>query len=187
MKEQKHSTTVYNADGVEFTIYATTKPSKSGPKAYWVLVDHSSGKRRLLNNKTLNAARQRADKIRAAMVRGQADRMTLSNGQWQDACIALEIVRSVPTGDSLASATRSWAVCIGMLDGNADLLDVVKFYLAHHNGSGPPLKPTRFADAAPAYHQSKVTAGKSHSHCKNIKSRTDRLINALPPGSGWTN
>jgi hypothetical protein len=44
------------------------------------------------------------------MVKGQASRMSLTNGQWQDACIALEIARSVPTGDSLASAIRTWAL-----------------------------------------------------------------------------
>jgi hypothetical protein len=37
----------YNAHGVGFTIYETTKPTKSGPKSYWVLVDFSTGRRRL--------------------------------------------------------------------------------------------------------------------------------------------
>jgi hypothetical protein len=41
---------VYNANGVEFTIYETTKPTKAGPTKYWLLVDHSTGKRRVLNN-----------------------------------------------------------------------------------------------------------------------------------------
>jgi hypothetical protein len=45
MKERRQpSSIVYNADGVEFTIYKTAKPTKSGPKAYWVLVDYSTGK-----------------------------------------------------------------------------------------------------------------------------------------------
>ena len=35
---------VYNARGVEFTIYETPKSTKSGPKRYWVLVDYSTGK-----------------------------------------------------------------------------------------------------------------------------------------------
>jgi hypothetical protein len=63
--------------------------------------------------------------------------MALSKGQWQDACIALEIVRSLPTGDSLASAVQIWARCIGMLDGKTDLVSAVRFFLAHYNGPGP--------------------------------------------------
>ena len=150
--------TVYDADGVPFTIYETIKSTQAGPTKYWLLEDYSTGKRRLLNNPTREAAERRADEIRAAMVKGQASRMMLTNGQWQDVCIALEIVRSVPTGDSLGSAIRTWAVCIGMLDGKADLLDAVKFFLAHNKGSGPPYKPTRFAEAAPIYHQSRALA-----------------------------
>ena len=37
--------TVYNASGVDFTIYSTTKPSSAGPKTYWLLEDYSTGKR----------------------------------------------------------------------------------------------------------------------------------------------
>ena len=82
MKKQKHSSTVYNADGVEFTIYAVPKATQSGQKVYWVLEEYiTTGKRRLLNNKTLKATKERADKIRAARVKGQASRMSLSNGQ----------------------------------------------------------------------------------------------------------
>lgn len=172
---------VYDADGVGFTIYETLKSTKAGPTRYWLLEDYSTGKRRLLNHKTQKAARQRADAIRAAMVKGQAHRMALSNGEWQDVCLALEIVRSVPTGDSLASAVGSWAVCIGMLDGRATLLDAVKYYLTTHKGNGPPLKPTRFANAAKLYHSFKVKDGKADSHCKNILCRLGRLEKVLPP------
>ena len=77
---------VYNADGVDFTIYEVEKPSKSGPKTYWLLEDSSTGKRRTLNNVSKEAAECRADQIRAAMVKGQAHRLLLSNGQWQDVC-----------------------------------------------------------------------------------------------------
>ena len=91
--------TVYDADGVPFTIYETIKSTQAGPTKYWLLEDYSTGKRRLLNNPTREAAERRADQIRTAMVKGQASRMALTNGQWQDACIALEIVHSVPTGD----------------------------------------------------------------------------------------
>ena len=47
---------VYEADGVGFTIYETIKSTKSGPTRYWLLEDYSTGKRRLLNNKTKKAA-----------------------------------------------------------------------------------------------------------------------------------
>jgi len=128
---------VYDADGVPFTIYEMEKPTKSGPKVYWLLEEYcTTGKRRLLNNPTRKAAEHRADQIRAAAVKGQAGRMALSNGQWQDACIALEIVRSVPTGDSLASAIRTWARCIGMLGGRTDLVTAIRFFLSHHTTSG---------------------------------------------------
>src|SRR5262249_50734101 len=148
MDKQKHDSFLYDADGVPFTIYKTTKPTKSGQKVYWLLVEYcTTDKRRLLNNPTREAAERRADQIRAAMVKGQASRMSLTNGQWQDTCIALEIVRNVPTGDSLASAMRTWARCVGMLDGKADLVSVVRFFLAHHNGPGPRSKPSKFVDA----------------------------------------
>ena len=182
-KHQKHQSIVYNANGVEFTIYATPKPTKSGPKVYWVLEERlTTGNRRLLNNKTLKAAKERADKIRAAMVKGQASRMSLSNGQWQDVCIAVEILRSTQTCDSLGSAIRSWAECIGMLGDRATLLDAVKFYLAHYKGNGPQPKPIRFDEAAKRYHAFKVADGKSASHCGNILSRMNRLTAKLPAG-----
>jgi hypothetical protein len=38
------------------------------------------------------------------------------------------------------------------------------------------------AEAAERYHQFKVQAGKSESHCDNIKCRMNRLIEALPAG-----
>jgi hypothetical protein len=181
MDKQKHQSIVYNADGVEFTIYKTPKPTKTGCKTYWVLVDYSTGKRRLLNNKTEKAARQRANKIRAAMVKGQANRMTLSEGDWQGICIAREIVRSLCTGDSVGSAVREWADCTARLGSRTSLLDATKFYLSNHKNGGPPPKPTPFADAAEQYHKFKLDAGKSKGHCKNIKSQMDRLLKALPP------
>jgi hypothetical protein len=110
MKQNK-STITHDADGIGFKIYRITKQTKYGPKDYWLLADHSTGKRRLLSHTSEKAARQHADKIKMAMVKGQASRMALNNGEWQEVCIALEIVRSVPTRDSLHSAVGEWAVC----------------------------------------------------------------------------
>ncbi len=120
----------YDADGVEFTIYETIKFTKSGPRKYWLLQDYSAGRRRLLNNRTLPAAEQRARKIRAAMVRGQADRLSLSNFQWRDVCVALEIARGVSAEGSLAIAMRSWAECMRLLKGKERLVDVIPDILA---------------------------------------------------------
>ena len=86
---EKHKKFVYNAEGVDFTIYPTTKLIKSGPTTYWVLEDYSTGKRQLLNNPTELAARQRADAIRAAMIKGQANRLALNNGRWQDVSLII--------------------------------------------------------------------------------------------------
>jgi len=179
MEKQKQQSIVYNANGVKFTIYKTPKKTKSGPKVYWVLVDRSTGKRRTLNNTTLKAARQRADKIRAALPKGQADRMTLSNGEWQDVCVARQIVRERGC-NSLTTAVTEWADCTFRLPPGESLLDATVFYVKNHLNGGPPHNPTNFADAAKAYHIFKVKAGKSESHCKNIKSRIDRLTRELP-------
>jgi integrase len=177
--KQKKSSIIYNADGVDFTIYKSSKQTKSGPKDYWLLADYATGKRRLLSHTSEKAARQRADEIRSAMAKGQASRMALSNGEWQSVVMATEIVKSVCTGDSVHSAVKEWAAGTAMLGDRATLLDAVKFYLAH-NGNGPSFTPTRFADAAPAYHAAKVAAGLSASHCQNIHSRLDRLAKVLP-------
>ena len=168
---------VYNAAGVEFTIYKTTKPTKSGPRVYWLLEDSSTGKRRTLNNKTQKDAERRADRIRAAMVKGQAHRHTLTNGEWQDLCIALEVVRSHHTGDSVGSAVRTWAHCTAMLGDRGTLFDAVKYFVANHRSNGPQLKPIRFDEAAKLYHAFKVAEGRSAQHCQNICSR---LVNQLP-------
>jgi integrase len=69
-----------------------------------------------------------------------------------------------------------------MLGGKTTLLDAVKSYLANHRGDGPPPKPARFDEAAKLYHAFKVAQGKSRSHCKNIHSRLDRLVEELPAG-----
>ena len=98
------------------------------------------------------------------MVKGQAARMALTNGAWQDICIAREIVRSVCTEDSVTSAVREWAECKARLASRASLLEAVRFYLSNQSDGGP-VKPTRFTDAAPAYHEHKVKSGKSPSHC----------------------
>jgi len=183
MDKEKHQSIVYNADGVEFTIYKTPKPTRTGRKTYWVLVDYSTGKRRLLNNRTEKAARQRADKIRAAMVKGQANRMTLSEGAWQDVCVAREVVRSLCNGYSVTTAVQEWAACVGMLESSkVTVFDAVKFYLAHNKYRGPPPRPTGLVEAAERYHKFKVADGKSKGHCKNIRSQLDRLLKALPPG-----
>ena len=173
---------VYNADGVGFTLYKTTKPTKSGPKTYWLLEDFSTGKRRTLNNVSRKAAERRADQIRAAMVKGQASRMSLSEGQWQDVCIAREVLRSAPTGESLSSAIRSWVECVVLLGDKGTPFDAVKYFLANHKGGGPPPKPTGFAEAAKLYHSVKVAEGKSAQHCDNIRSRNNRLVGVLPKG-----
>lgn len=174
---------VYNADGVDFTIYKSVKPTKAGPKTYWLLEDESTGKRRTLNNVSREAAERRADQIRAAMVKGQAHRALLSNGQWQDVCMAVEILRSAQTGESLGSAIRSWAESTAMLGDRATLLDAVKFFLANHRGNGPQPKPMRFDEAAKLYHSYKVADRKSAAHCKNIQCRVNRLAKALPTGA----
>ena len=179
MNEEKQKI-VYSADGVEFTIYKTSKPTRSGPKVYWLLEDYSTGKRRLLNNLTKKAAQQRADSIRAAMVKGQASRLAISNSAWQDVVVAREIVRSLGTNDSVTTAVREWSECRAMLGNRASLLDATKFFLSNHKNGGPPFKPTSFAEAASQYHQFKVSAGKSKGHCRNIKCQIDRLANALP-------
>ena len=178
LKQQKQQPIIYNADGVNFTIYKTTKAGQT----YWLLVDKSTGRRRLLNHPSRKAAERRADQIRDAMVKGQAHRMLLSNGQWQDVCMAVEVLRSAQTAESLGSAVRSWVECVALLNGRATLLDVVKFYLANHRGNGPQPKTIRFDEAAKLYHSFKVADGKSVSHCDNIQSRVNRLAKALPTG-----
>jgi hypothetical protein len=131
-------------------------------------------------NPSREAAERRADKIRAAMVKGQANRFSLSHGQWQDICVAREILRSVGVGQSLTSAIREWAECRAMLDNRASLLEATKFFLSNCTNGGPPHRPTSFTEAADAYHKFKVAAGKSKAHCKNIKSRLDRPAKVLP-------
>lgn len=126
---------VYNANGVVFTIYKVEKPAKAGPKTYWLLEDCSTGKRRTLNNVSREAAERRADQIRAAMVKGQAHRMLLSNGQWQDVCIAVEVLRSTNRPESLGAAIRSWVECVTFLDGRATLWDAVRFFVARNGGT----------------------------------------------------
>jgi len=179
-KQKQPSSIVYDADGVEFTIYKTTKPTKSGPKVYWVLVDHSTGKRRLLNNKSLKAARQRTDIIKAALAKGQANRMALSNGEWQDVCVSREIIRGLGC-NSLTSAAQEWADCTFRLPPGASLLEATNFYVKnHHNDGGPPPTRTRLHNAAIAYHGFKMKARKSENHCTNIKSRFKQLKKVLP-------
>lgn len=178
LKQQKQQPIVYNADGVPFTIYKTQKAGQT----CWLLADKSTGKRRLLNHTSRKAAERRADEIRAAMVKGQAHRALLNNGQWQDVCMAVEVLRSAKTCESLGSAIRSWVECVTLLDGRAALFDVVKFFLANHRGTGPQPKPMRFDEATKLYHNFKVADGKSGSHCDNIQSRVNRLAKALPSG-----
>lgn len=181
--QQKNQPVVYDANGVPFTIYKTTKPTKSGPKVYWVLEERfTKGRRRLLNNKSLKAATERADKIRAAHIKGQAARMSLSNGQWQDVWLAFEVIRNAPNGESLDTAVHSWLECIHLLDGKATLFDAVKFFVENHRGNGPKPIRIRFDEAAKLYHAFKVADGKSASHCDNIRSRLNRLATKLPAG-----
>ena len=168
---------VYNADGVEFTIYKTLKPTKSGPKVYWLLEDHSTGKRRTLNNTSQKAAERRADQIRSAMVKGQAHRMLLSNGHWQDVCIAVEVLQNYNGVASLQSVVKEWVESKLELGDCGSLFDAARFYRDHHQGGGPAPKPTSFVEAAKLYHAFKVADGKSKPHCKNIHSR---LVNQLP-------
>jgi integrase len=181
MKKRK-SSVVYNADGVEFNIYPAHKNTPAGPVRYWMLVDYSTGKRRVLNHTSEKAARQRADEIRAALPKGQAERLALSNGEWQSVCFATEVVRSVNEGYSVYTAAKEWAVAVALLNGNASLEEAVRFYLAHHKDGGPP--PTRkpFEQTASSYYDSKIKSGMSKGHCKNIKGRLKQLVKVLPDG-----
>ncbi|MCX6922584.1 MAG: site-specific integrase [Verrucomicrobia bacterium] len=133
-----------------------------------------------MSNTSEKAARQRADKIGAAMVKGQASRMALSHGAWQDVCVAREIIRK--RGWSLTAVAHEWADCTERLPGGVCLLDATNFYLINHFGGGPPPQPTGLVEAADRYHEFKLNAGKSKGHCKNIRSQLDRLLKALPPG-----
>jgi hypothetical protein len=79
MANQKHQPILHDADGIVFKIHETTKPTKSGSRVYWLLEERvTTGKRRLLSNTSEKAGRQRADKLRALAVKGQASRMALS-------------------------------------------------------------------------------------------------------------
>lgn len=173
---------VYNADGVSFVIYKSVKPSKSGPKTYWLLEDESTGKRRTLNNVSREAAERRADQIRAASIKGKAHQLLLTHGQWQEVCVALEALSRAKSIESVGSVVRLWLECTMMLGDRATPLDAVKFYLAHYKGNGPQPKPIRFDEAAQRYHAFKVADGKSASHCGNIQSRLNRLAETLPAG-----
>jgi integrase len=173
---------VYSANGVPFTIYKSVKPTKSGPKAYWLLEDFSTGKRRTLNNVSKQAAERRADRIREAMVKGRGQWGLFTNGELQDVGMAMEVLRSTQTGESLYTAIRLWAECEAMLNGKATLFDTVKFYLAHHQGNRPAPKRTRFDEAAKRFHEFKVASGISESHSDNLLSRLNRVSGALPDG-----
>jgi integrase len=179
MKEKKSF--VYDASGIEFAIYQTTKQTKSGLKHYWLLADHSSGKRRLLCHTSLKAAQRHADEIRRAMAKGQADRQILTPGQWQDLILAQEIVRSWRNGHSVYSACREFGSADVLLAGRASVLDAAKYYLNHHQ-AGPPPERMHLAAASERYYQNKVQTGKSKGHLKNLKSRLQRLGKALPQG-----
>ena len=96
--------------------------------------------------------------------------------------MAVEVLRSAQTAESLGSAVRSWVECAALLNGRATLLDAVKFYLANHRGNGPQPKPIHFDEAAKLYHSFKVADGKSVSCCRNIQCRMNRLTKALPTG-----
>ena len=181
MANQKHQPILHDANGIIFKIHETTKTTKSGPRAYWLLEERiTSGKRRLLSNTSEKAARRRADKIRAAMVKGQASRMALSHGEWQDVCVARQIIRK--RGWSLTAAASEWADCTDRLPVAVSLLDVTNYYLRNHINGGPPSQPTGLVAAAERYHQFKLDAGKSKGHCRNIRSQMDSLLKALPPG-----
>lgn len=175
---------VYSANGVEFKIYHTVKPSKSGLKPYWVLADYSTGKRRLLNHQTKQEAERRADTIRAAMAKGQTNRLALSHGQWQEVCIAMEVVRAVGTGETLSTAARQWAdarAMLAMYDNCTSISDVVHYYVTHLQKAGKHV-PVSFAEATTPYHEFKVNGGKSTAHCENIECRLGRLVGLLPKG-----
>ncbi len=173
---------VYNANGVPFTIYRVEKPSKSGPKTYWLLEDSSTGKRRTLNNLSRKAAERRADRIRDAMVKGKGQWGLFTNAELQDIGMAVQVLRNAPTADSLYTAIRSWLECVQLLDGKATLFDAAKFYVENHRGNGPKPTRIRFDEAAKLYHAFKVADGKSASHCDNIRSRLNRLATKLPAG-----
>ena len=79
LKQQRQQPIVYNADGVAFTIYKTTQTHEVGAEGLLASEDYSTGKRRLLNNASREAAEHRADQIREAMVKGQAHRMLFSS------------------------------------------------------------------------------------------------------------
>jgi hypothetical protein len=59
--------------------YRTAKTTRPDKKEYWFLADYATGKRRVLDCPTRQAAERRADQIRAAMVKGQAHRLALSH------------------------------------------------------------------------------------------------------------
>jgi hypothetical protein len=145
------------------------------------LVDYSTGRRRVLNNPTKEAAERRADGIRKAMVKGQANRLSLSNGQWQDVCIAHEILRNTRTADSLTTALQAWAECLNLLDGRASLQDAVRCYLANQRNTTKLATPTSFSEASTLYIDFKVKSKLADSHCGNLRSRLRRMATNLPP------
>ena len=174
---KKSTKLVYSAGGIDFVIYKSTKPAKSRDRSYWLLIDHSTGKRRTLNHVSLKAAKNRADGIRAAMVKGQASRLTLSEAQWQEVCMALEVFKSAEINTTMGNAIREWATCRTILGNRISLEKLCFNYMNQLESGRPQMQPTRFMDAAKRFHQFKVAGGLADGHCANIESR---LIKQLP-------
>lgn len=171
---------VYKSDGVRFRILKVTKATKHGPRQYFLLDDRSTGKRRLLSNTTLGAAKNRADAIRKAMAKGQAGSLAMSDSDWWEWKLASNLLKAENPQATIYGAIQEYVEARRILGPGLRLVDAASGFQKQREANEPDWTATPLQEAAARYLHSKQLTGKSASHCKNIECRFKRLAATLP-------
>jgi hypothetical protein len=138
--------------------------------SYCLVEDRSSGRRRLLNCPSLDAARERANQVAEAIAKGKQAVLRLNRQDLDSYEVAKQSV--APFNVSVHFASQEWAHAKTMLAGRGTLLDAVRFYLDH---GGDGLTPKSFNEAKEAFLQLKAHQGISKEQQRRIRSRLDRV------------
>ena len=152
---------------------------------YWLVEDRSSGRRRLLNCRSHEAALDRANEVAEAIAKGKQALLRLDRQDLDSYEMAQQAV--APFKVSVHFACQEWAHGKTMLAGRGNLLDAVRFYLEH---GGDSITPKTFNEAKAAFLQLKAQQDISKDQQRKIGSRLDkvavrfgeRLLHGIIPG-----
>lgn len=151
-------------------------PANKGGRRYYLVEDYSQGRgrRRLLNARSLTAARAKARKVATAIEQGKKNILGLKD----DDLLAYTRSKDLLTGypQPVDAVVSEWKEAMKALGSKGTIAQAVQYFLS---SGGPDLTPTKLSVAASEFVKSREATSKNSHHPTVLKSRFKKCVAGL--------